>query len=104
MTRLVLGLILSWIVVIFAVIFQIAMFAANGCWVGLAWLLFQLAIVVPPVVICRNARRRARQAEIAARARYEHFMLLSGDVATGTYGRYQPDRPAPNPQTIPGYH
>lgn len=44
------------------------------------------------VVAWRRRIRREMQAEVLARADWEHRALCRGDMATGVYGRYQPPR------------
>jgi hypothetical protein len=77
-----------------ALVFQVAMFAANGFADGMIWLLFQLLVVGIPVLVCRAIHchsERARAAEAtAARADYEHAQLCRGNIAVGTYGAFQP--------------
>ena len=69
--------------------FQIAMFATNGFWPGMIWLIIQLALMSIPVAKIQKRRRRLH-AEIAARADYEHNALGRGDLKTWMHGRYQP--------------
>jgi hypothetical protein len=90
---------LGCLVLPFAVLFQIAMFAAGGFWVGFVWLLFQIGIAVLPLVLSKFGDRRERQraeqarreAETAARAEYEHAAMMRGEIGLGTYGAFQPE-------------
>jgi hypothetical protein len=77
----------------FAVLFQIAVFATDGFWFGMGWLLGQLIVAAPFLIaysITRRDRRARELAVFAARADYEHNALLRGDMATGIYGAFQP--------------
>ena len=40
--------------------------------------------------IRRHRRRQLAHAAIAARANYEHWLLMSGDEWHGTFGQYRP--------------
>ena len=70
-------------------LFQIAMFAANGFWVGLAWLLVQL-VAVSCIVLPIVSDRRRKRAQTLARANYEHAAVMRGEIGLGTYGAFPP--------------
>lgn len=77
----------------FAMLFQIAVFATDGFWFGMGWLLGQLIVATPFLIaygVTRRDRRARKLAVFAARADYEHNALLRGDIATGVYGTFQP--------------
>jgi hypothetical protein len=82
---------LGCLVLPFAVLFQVAMFAAGGFWAGFVWLLFQLGVAVLPFVLSKIGERQNRQrTEAAARADYEHAAIMRGDMHLGIYGKYPP--------------
>lgn len=90
-------LVLSLLLIPVAALLQVAMFAANGFWVGLVWLLFQLACVLPFILArygtrlnAKRAEQARREAETAARADYEHAAMMRGEIGLGTYGAFQP--------------
>ena len=80
-------------VAIFGLLIVIALVIKFWAWIlgaAVLWVIVKLALQGRQEIQQENAKIARRNAELVARADYEHNALMDGDMETGLYGQFQP--------------